>query len=356
MLILGIEAPSGETTYVAAAFPSACGKTNLAMLVPPESQKDYKIWTVGDDIAWMHVGEDGRLWAINPEAGFFGVVPGTSQKTNPNALAGIQSNTIFTNVALKDDNTPWWEGLDGDTPDHLIDWMGNDWTPASDKPAAHPNSRFTSPAAQCPSVSSKFDDPRGVPISAIIFGGRRTRTAPLVYESFDWDHGVFLGASMGSEKTAAAEGTVGVLRRDPMAMLPFCGYNMGDYWGHWVKMGQHIPKPPRIFNVNWFRKDDDGNFIWPGFGDNLRVLRWIVDRANDQAEAQETPVGYTPTSGAIDTTGLDISDETMGDLLSVDVALWKEEAKGIGEFFDTFGSALPAAMRTQLDKLNGRLG
>ncbi len=355
MLILGLDNPKGEVKYICAAFPSACGKTNLAMLIPPEELKGYKVWTVGDDISWLRIGPDGRLWAVNPEAGFFGVAPGTSTKTNPNALATTMSNTIFTNVALKPDNTVWWEGLDGDVPESAIDWKGNPWTPDMGTKAAHPNSRFTAPAAQCPCISPEFDSKQGVPISAIVFGGRRAKTAPLVYQSFNWQHGVFVGATMASETTAAAAGAVGVVRRDPMAMRPFAGYHMGDYFGHWLEMGKKIPNPPKIFHVNWFRLDDNGKFMWPGFGDNLRVLNWIIDRCEDKVDAVETPIGYLPKPEDINTDGLDISKDTLKELLSVDKGIWKEEVKGEREFFEQFGDRLPKQIKDELERLEDRL-
>ena len=361
MLILGIQNPQGEVRYLAAAFPSACGKTNLAMLIPPKKYLDagWKVWCVGDDIAWIRVGEDGRLWAMNPEYGFFGVAPGTNEKSNPNALASTRKNTIFTNVAHNlDDNTVWWEGLDKNPPKHAIDWKGNPWdgTTSTEK-GAHPNSRFTAPAINCPCISPEFESPKGVPLSAIVFGGRRAKTAPLVYQSFDWDHGVFVGSAMASETTAAAAGAVGVVRRDPMAMLPFCGYNMGDYWQHWLDMGKTVgDKAPKIFNVNWFRTDDEGHFIWPGFGDNLRVLEWIMKRCFNEAEAEETAIGYVPKAADIDLDGTDVSLDTLKELLSVDKELWKEDAKGIREFYNKFGDKLPAKLDEELKALEQRLG
>ena len=359
MLILGIQNPQGEIRYVTAAFPSACGKTNLAMLIPPEEyqKKGYKVWCVGDDIAWLRVGEDGRLWAVNPENGFFGVAPGTSQKSNPNALASTAKNTLFTNVALnKDDNTVWWEGLNKTPPTNAEDWQGRPWNgETSTEKGAHPNSRFTAPAKNCPCISPEFDSPKGVPISAIIFGGRRAKTAPLVYQSRDWQHGVFVGSIMASETTAAATGAVGVLRRDPMAMRPFCGYHMGDYWQHWLDMGKIIPKQPKIFNVNWFRTDDEGNFIWPGFGDNMRVLEWILKRCFDEVDAVETPIGYEPYPEDIDLTGTDVSLETLTGLLSVDKDLWKEDVANIEEFYKDFGDKLPPALRDELETLKKNL-
>jgi phosphoenolpyruvate carboxykinase (GTP) len=354
MLILGLEDPQGRVTYMAAAFPSACGKTNLAMLVPPASQKGWKVWTVGDDIAWMRFGADGRLHAINPEAGFFAVAPGTSTRTNPNMMATIGRNTIFTNVALRPDQTPWWEGMDGPVPDHAIDWLGKPWSPGGGK-AAHPNSRFTSPARQCPGISPRFDDPAGVPISAIIFGGRRGRVAPLVYEAFDWRHGVFVGASMGSETTAAATGQVGVVRRDPMAMLPFCGYNMGDYFRHWLKMGTLSDDAPSIFHVNWFQQDAAGNYLWPGFGENIRVLRWILGRCRGEAAAVRTPIGLLPTPESLDLSGLRLADGALDSLLSVDVAAWKAELDDQEQFFTKFGDRLPPAIWDEHDRLQLRL-
>ena len=372
MLILGLEKPNGEIKYITAAFPSACGKTNLAMLIPPEGyrKKGYKVWTVGDDIAWLKQGPDGRLYAINPENGFFGVAPGTNAKSNFNALESTKKNTIFTNVAINnDDMTVWWEGLDKNPPVNATEWKGAkvngpEYTSVigpDGKPQklAHPNSRFTAPAVNCPCVSKEFNNPAGVPISAIIFGGRRAKTAPLVYQSFDWNHGVFVGSIMASETTAAAAGAVGVVRRDPMAMLPFCGYNMGDYWQHWVDMGKKLgDKAPKIFNVNWFRTDDEGHFIWPGFGDNMRVLDWIIERAEGKADAVETAIGYEPKPEDINVEGLEsegITTETIKNLLSVDKEYWKEDVKGIKEFYAKFGDKLPEEMKKQLAALEERL-
>jgi phosphoenolpyruvate carboxykinase (GTP) len=363
MLILGVENPKGEVRYICAAFPSACGKTNLAMLIPPEGYQKagYKVWTVGDDIAWIRKGPDGRLWAINPENGFFGVAPGTNAKSNFNALASAQKGTIFTNVALNlDDNTVWWEGLDKNPPSHAIDWRGNPWdgTTSTEK-GAHPNSRFTSPAKNCPCISSEFEAPQGVPISAFVFGGRRAKLAPLVYQSRSWNHGVFVGAIMASETTAAASGTVGVVRRDPMAMLPFCGYNMADYWQHWIDIGAGLDadKAPKIFNVNWFRKNDDGNFLWPGFGDNLRVLDWILARCEGAADADEVAIGYIPKAADINIIGLgdEVGPAQLDELLSVEPALWQEELAGVTEFFGQFGDRLPKALNAELETLKSRL-
>ena len=360
MLILGIQNPAGEVRYLAAAFPSACGKTNLAMLIPPAyyREKGWKVWCVGDDIAWIRKGEDGRLWAMNPEFGFFGVAPGTNEKSNPNALASTRKNTIFTNVCHNlDTNTVWWEGLDKNPPTNAIDWKGNPWdgTTATAK-GAHPNSRFTAPANNCPCISPEFENPKGVPLSAIVFGGRRAKTAPLVYQSFNWQHGVFVGSAMASETTAAAAGAVGVVRRDPMAMLPFCGYNMGDYWQHWLDMGEMIgDKAPKIFNVNWFRTDDEGNFIWPGFGDNLRVLEWIMKRCFNEADAETSAIGYLPCIKDINLEGSGVDEATLEGLLSVDVDLWKSEAQGIHEFYAKFGDKLPPVLAQELADLEERL-
>ena len=355
MLILKVTPPQGEAKYVAAAFPSACGKTNLSMMRP--TVPGWKVETIGDDIAWMRFHHDGRLYAINPEAGFFGVAPGTGEHTNPNALQMLTRNTIFTNVALTDDGDVWWEGMTEEPPAHLTDWRGQDWTPDSGRPAAHPNSRFTVDAAQCPSIAPEWDDPDGVPISAILFGGRRATAVPLVTEAFSWQHGVFMGATIASEKTAAAEGTVGELRHDPFAMLPFCGYNMGDYFGHWLKIGGMTDpgKLPRIYAVNWFRKNADGKFAWPGFGENSRVLKWITERLNGQAGAEATPIGNLPAEGALDTSDLDISDADLKLLLSVDVGAWQDEADHTREYFSTFGSHLPEALWDEHEALLERL-
>lgn len=343
MLIVGIQNPKGEICYITAAFPSQCGKTNLAMLVPPEvfKKKGYKVWTVGDDIAWLRIGPDGRLWAINPEAGFFGVAPGTSSKSNPNALSTIQKNTIYTNVLKKPDGTVWWEGLDGEPPAEGINWKGEKWTPQSKEYGAHPNSRFTAPVSQCPSVSSEWDNPKGVPISAIIFGGRRAKVAPLVYESLNWQHGVYVGATMASETTAAATGKVGVVRRDPMAMRPFLGYHVGDYFRHWLNMGKKIPKPPRIFHVNWFRTDANGKFIWPGFGENLRAILWVIGRCEGSIDAQKTPIGYMPNLKDLNLEGLLLDKGKVQELLTIDRNDWKEELNSQTEFFKEVGDRLP---------------
>jgi phosphoenolpyruvate carboxykinase (GTP) len=359
MLILGIENPRGEVRYVAAAFPSACGKTNLAMLIPPAHyvKSGWKVYCVGDDIAWLRVGDDGRLWAVNPEYGFFGVAPGTNAKTNPNALETTKKNTIFTNVVKNlDDNTVWWEGLTDTPPTHALDWKGEPWTAASGQKGAHPNSRFTAPAENCPCISSEFNSTKGVPISAIIFGGRRAKTAPLVYQARDWNHGVFVGSIMASETTAAKEGAVGIVRRDPMAMLPFCGYHMGDYWKHWLDMGKKIEHKPKIFNVNWFRTNDEGKFIWPGFGDNLRVLEWILTRCHDGVEAIETPIGMMPHPADIDIDHLDdVNNHIMKDLLTVDKDLWKVEMENVKAFYGEFGDRLPQKLMDELTATEERL-
>lgn len=356
MLILGVEDPSGHIQYISAAFPSACGKTNLAMMIPPEKYRalGYKVWTVGDDIAWLRIGSDGRLWAVNPEAGFFGVAPGTSMKSNPNALLTCKKNTIFTNVALTPEKTVWWEGMGVPAPEKALDWKGNPWTPDSTEKAAHPNSRFTAPARQCPCISDQWENPAGVPISAIIFGGRRAKVAPLVYQSFNWEHGVFVGATMASETTAAATGKVGVVRRDPMAMLPFCGYNMGEYFQHWLDMGKKIPNPPKIFNVNWFRLDENGKFMWPGFGDNLRVLLWILARCNDTIDAVESPVGYLPNPEDIDLEGTNVTPEGLKELLSIDKAAWEAELEDQKSHLAKFDK-LPEEIMHQYEALSERI-
>lgn len=363
MLILGVEKPDGETKYICAAFPSACGKTNLAMLIPPEiyKKKGYKVWCVGDDISWIRKGADGRLYAINPENGFFGVAPGTNEKSNPNALASTRKGTIFTNVVHNlDDNTVWWEGLDKNPPEHAEDWTGKPWNgKTSDVKGAHPNSRFTAPAVNCPCISPEFENLHGVPISAFVFGGRRAKLAPLVYQSRDWNHGVFVGSIMASETTAAAAGAVGVVRRDPMAMLPFCGYNMADYWQHWIDIGKTLDpdKAPKIFNVNWFRKDDEGNFMWPGFGDNLRVLDWILDRCDGKVDAVETAIGFVPKAEDINIEGLEgeVSRESLESILDVDKELWAKEAEGIAEFYAKFGDRLPETLKEELETLKANL-
>jgi phosphoenolpyruvate carboxykinase (GTP) len=356
MLILKVTSPEGDVKHIAGAFPSACGKTNLAMLIP--TLPGWRVETIGDDIAWMKFGEDGRLYAINPEAGFFGVAPGTGERTNPNAIATLQKNSIFTNCAKTDDGDVWWEGKTDAAPNHLIDWHGNDWTPESDAPAAHPNARFTAPAAQCPSIADEWEDPAGVPIDAMLFGGRRSTVVPLVREAFDWEHGVFMGSIMSSETTAAAAGAVGKVRHDPFAMLPFCGYHMADYFRHWLEIGERgdADKLPRIFYVNWFRKDASGRWLWPGFGENSRVIAWAFRRCDDAAEAEETPIGLVPAAGALDVEGLDVAEADLADLLRVDPAEWHEELPSMHEHFAKFGDQLPAQLRRQLEALEEKLG
>jgi phosphoenolpyruvate carboxykinase (GTP) len=353
MLILGLESPGGKVTYMAAAFPSACGKTNLAMMVSALERQGYRVWTVGDDISWMKIGEDGYLHAINPEAGFFGVAPGTGMHSNPNVMGALHKNTLFTNVAMTKEREPWWEGIGSEPPAGMVNWKGEPWD-ASKGAAAHPNARYTVPARQSPSISPKWEAPEGVPISAFIFGGRRSRVAPLVYESFDWQHGVFVGATMASETTAAATGDVGITRRDPMAMLPFCGYNMADYFLHWLDMGKKIPKPPKIFNVNWFRKGSDGKFLWPGYGENVRVLKWILERVEGHGAAEETPIGYVPAKNGLTLDGMKISNEALDELLRVNPADWETEMEDSKQFLAKFGGRLPREIREEQEKLARR--
>jgi phosphoenolpyruvate carboxykinase (GTP) len=353
MLILGLESPGGKVTYMAAAFPSACGKTNLAMMVSALESQGYRVWTVGDDISWMKIGEDGYLHAINPEAGFFGVAPGTGMHSNPNVMGALHKNTLFTNVAMTKEREPWWEGIGSEPPAGMVNWKGEPWD-ASKGAAAHPNARYTVPARQSPSISPKWEAPEGVPISAFIFGGRRSRVAPLVYESFDWQHGVFVGATMASETTAAATGDVGITRRDPMAMLPFCGYNMADYFLHWLDMGKKIPKPPKIFNVNWFRKGSDGKFLWPGYGENVRVLKWILERVEGHGTAEETPIGYVPAKNGLTLDGMKISNEALDELLRVNPADWETEMEDSKQFLAKFGNRLPREIREEQEKLARR--
>jgi phosphoenolpyruvate carboxykinase (GTP) len=355
MLILGLQTPEGKQHYITAAFPSACGKTNLAMLVPPKAMAGWKVTTVGDDIAWIRPGKDGRLYALNPEAGFFGVVPGTSKKTNPNATEMIRSNTIYTNVGLRPDGTPWWEGHDDPAPASALDWQGRPWTPASSEKAAHPNSRFTTPAGQCPSISPEFENPEGVPVTAILFGGRRANVVPLAFQSRSWQHGVYLGASLTSETTAAITGKVGVVRRDPMAMLAFCGYNMGDYFGHWLEVGRKLKSPPGIFRTNWFRADENGKFLWPGFSENLRVLRWVLDRCEGRGESVETVIGFTPTPRSLAGEGLDASEAALKKLLQVNPAEWVEVLQSQATYFSSFGGRLPAAIEAERLELERRI-
>lgn len=358
MLILGIENPQGEKKYIAAAFPSACGKTNLAMLIPPEIYRDkgYKITCVGDDIAWIRVGDDGRLWATNPENGFFGVAPGTSVKSNPNALASTKKGAIFTNVVHNlEDNTVWWEGLDKNPPTNGLNWKGEPWNPEDGSKGAHPNSRFTAPAINCPCISEEFESEQGVPLSAIVFGGRRAKTAPLVYQARDWKHGVFVGSIMASETTAAASGEVGVVRRDPMAMLPFCGYNMGDYWNHWIGMEEKATNLPKIFHVNWFRTDDEGHFLWPGFGDNLRVLEWILERCDNNVGAKESPIGYLPNAKDINVEGCHIAPDVLESLVNIENSLWREDMESVGEFYAKFEGTVPKALHDELANTKERL-